>query len=188
MAACKPVRVLIAVIVVLVLVVCYVHLRQSEALVIRTPLVFFRLDEQLSNISVVETRGVHEPRTTAARFVSSVLNEKGIVDKVTGMYTTSKKLQHRYDNPNLKKTKFTIVMPTHNRTNNLYKIFRHYCSSVPKGLVDKMLVVWNNVGEPIPSQLESTSCSFPIVFLPQSHNSLNNRFIPFDQIETECTV
>ena len=79
--------------------------------------------------------------------------------------------------------KFTIVMQTYKRTDILKRLIRHY-TSVSK--VDQILVVWNNVGEPLPSDIVSSS-SVPVKFLIQPVNNVRNRLQPFPEIQTSGT-
>lgn len=79
--------------------------------------------------------------------------------------------------------KFTIVMQTYKRTDILKRLIRHYIS-VPK--VDQILVVWNNIGEPLPSDIVSSS-SVPVKFLIQPVNNVRNRLQPFPEIQTSGT-
>ncbi len=83
-----------------------------------------------------------------------------------------------------KKDKFTILMPSYKRTNTLKYIFDHYC--VMDDIVDQLIIVWNNVGEVVPDWLKQYNCRFPITFKEQEKNTLNNRFILYPEIQTEC--
>ena len=76
--------------------------------------------------------------------------------------------------------KFTIVTQTYKRTDILKRLIKHY-TSVPK--VDQILVVWNNIGEPLPEDI-ATSSSVPVKFLIQSVNNVRNRLQPFPDIKT----
>ena len=80
--------------------------------------------------------------------------------------------------------KCTVLMPSYKRTETLHEIFDHYC--VMEDVIDKILIVWNNIGVPVPENLKSYKCGFPIVFLEQKKNTLNNRFRLFPEIQTEC--
>ena len=85
-----------------------------------------------------------------------------------------------------KKNKFTIVMPSYKRTETLKEIFDHYCPM--EDIIDQILIVWNNVGESVPTYLVEYPCKFPITFLEQKKNTLNNRFVPYPEIKTECEL
>lgn len=149
-----------------------------------TVLIHLEAEQQVHhNTSVVGSHRVNTDLVTAW-FVSPTLDEEGIIERVRSMYATTKKIRHFYTNTRLNHNQFTVVMLSHNRTANLFHIFKHYCKM--GDIINKFLVIWNNVGVPIPSRLQSMKCSFPIVFLPQSKNSLNNRFTPYSEIETEC--
>ena len=83
-----------------------------------------------------------------------------------------------------KKDKFTILMPSYKRTETLHSVFDHYC--VMDDIIDQLIIVWNNVGVPVPEKLLTYKCGFRITFSKQKNNTLNNRFIPFPEIETDC--
>lgn len=84
----------------------------------------------------------------------------------------------------LKKDKFTILMPTYKRTDTLSQVFNHYCGM--NDIIDQLVMVWNNLDEIVPSSLRGYKCKFPITFLEQKKNSLNNRFILYPEVKTEC--
>ena len=154
---------------------------------VRRPLpphkVFFQLDESTPNISQLRRVDIQKSMVTAG-FTSPILTTKDTVKEVKRLYSTSRKLRHFFEKPELRWDKFTVVMPSYNRTSTLNIIFNHYCKMAD--VIDKLLVVWNNVGVPVPEELQRFQCHFPIVFLTQTKNRLNNRFIPFPEIETEC--
>ena len=149
--------------------------------------IFFQINETSANILRIPYKdvvGIHHGDLTTARFFSPLLDSEDIVKTVRHTYATSKRVRKFYENPRLKRDKFTIVMLSYKRTDHLYTIFRLYCGMTK--IIDKILIIWNNIGEPIPEAVQSIPCSFPIVFLPQKRNSLNNRFFPYAEIETEC--
>lgn len=80
--------------------------------------------------------------------------------------------------------KFTIVIPTYKRTDNLLRIFKNYCPI--KNIIHKIIILWNNVGEDVPEKIKSkaTNCSVPVVIKIMERNSLTTRFIPYPEIET----
>ena len=77
---------------------------------------------------------------------------------------------------------YTIVIQTYKRNNILEEVLRHYCRA---SRVDQILVVWNNVGETVPSHLSGLGCSHKLLFIPQATNTIRNRFQPFTEIRTE---
>ncbi|KAI1296696.1 Exostosin-3 [Halotydeus destructor] len=86
---------------------------------------------------------------------------------------------------NLPKEQFTIVMLTYEREAVLIDSLAKL-----KGLpyLNKVLVVWNS-----PKKMPSPDLSWPDVGVPievirTKENSLNNRFKPFDEIETEAIL
>ena len=75
--------------------------------------------------------------------------------------------------------KFTIVVQTYKRTDLLNSVLSHY-SSFKK--VDKILVVWNNIGSQPPANLMSGALTR--TFLLQKVNNVRNRLQPFPDIQT----
>jgi len=87
---------------------------------------------------------------------------------------------------NLEKEKFTIVMTTYKRDEILQKVLNHYCKTPH---LNKIIVIWNNIGTPVPGFLLniSTSCAVPLKFVKETENKLTRRFKPRPEIETDCT-
>ena len=48
------------------------------------------------------------------------------------------------------------------------------------------MIVWNNVGLKIPSDIFLPDIGVPIYIIQSEVNSLNNRFLPYDVIKTDC--
>ncbi|XP_019850044.1 PREDICTED: exostosin-like 2 [Amphimedon queenslandica] len=84
---------------------------------------------------------------------------------------------------NYTRNKFTVVMPTYNRSNQLPIIIGHYCNI---SNVHKILVLWNNVGEPVPDQIKDFKCRVPVKIKIMKENNLTSRFWPYPEIETEA--
>ena len=80
--------------------------------------------------------------------------------------------------------KFTVIMPTYKRVNLLKKVLKNYCSMSSK--IDSIIVVWNDLEEEIPDSIKSFPCEVTIHLKKEKINSLNNRFMPFPEIKTEC--
>ena len=80
---------------------------------------------------------------------------------------------------------FTIVMMTYKRVSILPKVLHHYCKTP---LLDKIIVIWNNVEEAIPSDLLklNLSCAVPLLFIKEKENKMTNRFKARPEIKTEC--
>lgn len=80
---------------------------------------------------------------------------------------------------------FTVILLTHNRVQLLIKTLERF-----KGMpyVNKYIVVWNSVREPPSSDLIVPDMGASIVFIKAQKNSLNNRFIPFEDIETDAIL
>ena len=90
------------------------------------------------------------------------------------------RLRHQ---PELVTEKFTVIIPTYKRVELLKRILENYCKLTSH--IDSIIVVWNNIEEPIPDTLKYFSCSVPVHLKQETTNSLNNRFKPFPEIMTE---
>ena len=76
--------------------------------------------------------------------------------------------------------KFTIIVPTFNRTEEmLVKTVSQY-SLLPN--LDRIIVVWNNIGMTRP---KLPKMAVPVKFQAMEKNALSNRFTPFESI---CTT
>ena len=78
----------------------------------------------------------------------------------------------------------TVMLLTYKRNEDLEQVLRHYCKM--EKIIDRAIVVWNNVGEAVPDDLRLKNCPFPIIFEEQEVNSLHNRFIRYQDIKTDC--
>ena len=84
----------------------------------------------------------------------------------------------------LDKEQFTIAILTFRRVALLKIVIPHYCATGPK--LNKIIIIWNDVGSPIPDHSEiSRLCDVPLVFIQSKENKLTNRFIPYPEIETD---
>ncbi|XP_034934185.1 exostosin-3 [Chelonus insularis] len=85
---------------------------------------------------------------------------------------------------NYPREQFTIVILTYEREqvliNSLARLY-----GLP--YLNKVLVVWNSPKPPI-EDLKWPDIGVPIVVIKSIRNSLNNRFLPFDTIETEAVL
>ncbi|GMR41238.1 hypothetical protein PMAYCL1PPCAC_11433, partial [Pristionchus mayeri] len=84
---------------------------------------------------------------------------------------------------NRQREQFTVVMLTYNRdavlTASLERL--HKCP-----YINKVIVVWNNIErEP---QGAWPKLHVPVEFIRADRNSLNNRFVPWDRIQTEAVL
>uniref|UniRef100_A0A8C5SSW3 Glycosyl transferase 64 domain-containing protein n=1 Tax=Laticauda laticaudata TaxID=8630 RepID=A0A8C5SSW3_LATLA len=79
---------------------------------------------------------------------------------------------------------FTIIMQTYNRTDLLLKLLNHY-QAMPH--LQKVIVVWNNVGEKAPEETWNTlgPHPVPVVFKVQTVNHMRNRLQVFPELETK---
>lgn len=80
---------------------------------------------------------------------------------------------------------FTVVLLTYERTQMLLKTLERF-----RGMpyVNKYLIVWNSVNRPPTADIAWPDMGAPLVVLNVKRNSLNNRFLPFDQIETDAIL
>ncbi|XP_010864815.2 exostosin-like 2 [Esox lucius] len=82
---------------------------------------------------------------------------------------------------------FTVVMQTYNRTDVLLRVLNHY-QAVPH--LRRIVVVWNNVGEPPPRDIWDAlgPHPVPVVFKEQRVNRVRNRLQPFADIDTDAVL
>ena len=78
-----------------------------------------------------------------------------------------------------------MIMLTYKRTKILPKVLKHYCKTIT---LQKILVIWNDVGTPIPKYLMNLTkeCDVELIFILSQENLLTNRYIPRDEIKTDC--
>jgi len=80
---------------------------------------------------------------------------------------------------------FTVVMLTYEREQVLIdSLSRLY--GLP--YLNKVIVVWNNPVQPPSADLKWPDIGVPVVVVRAERNSLNNRFLPFDEIDTEAVL
>ncbi|KAK0418178.1 hypothetical protein QR680_013415 [Steinernema hermaphroditum] len=84
---------------------------------------------------------------------------------------------------NRPKEQFTIVMVTYNRDDVLSASLERL-RNLP--YLNKIIVIWNNIGREPPRSWPRIHV--PVEFVRAEKNSLNNRFIPYDQIHTEAVL
>ncbi|CAJ0929409.1 unnamed protein product, partial [Mesorhabditis belari] len=78
---------------------------------------------------------------------------------------------------------FTIVIPTYNRDNVLEETLKklHRLKNL-----NKVVVIWNSVDREPPTSWPLLHV--PVEFIKPNKNSLNNRFMPWDRINTEAVL
>uniref|UniRef100_F1KVP1 Exostosin-2 n=1 Tax=Ascaris suum TaxID=6253 RepID=F1KVP1_ASCSU len=84
---------------------------------------------------------------------------------------------------NRPREQFTVLLLTYRRDSVLYASLERL-NNLP--YLNKVVVVWNNPEDP--SGHAWPRLHVPVHFVKASNNSLNNRFIPYDQIETEAVL
>lgn len=82
---------------------------------------------------------------------------------------------------------FTLIMQTYNRTDLLLRLLNHY-QAVPH--LQKVIVVWNNIGEKSPDELWNSlgPHPVPVIFKPQTVNRMRNRLQAFPELETKAVL
>ena len=81
--------------------------------------------------------------------------------------------------------KCTMVMLTYKREALLPRVLNHYCKV---SSLRKILVIWNDVGTPVPQAMlnRTKDCQIDIKFIVSDENKLTNRYLPRSEIDTEC--
>lgn len=79
---------------------------------------------------------------------------------------------------------FTVVMLTYQRNDVLVQALNRLKDVT---FLAKVVVVWNNEEDP-PSDMLWPEIGVPVEVVQPEHNSLNNRFLPFSNIETEAIL
>lgn len=118
---------------------------------------------------------------TEARFIGSSYGFRPIGEGAGGSgFEFSRSL-----GGNLAREQFTIVILTYEREAVLMDTL-HRLKGLP--YLNKVLVIWNNPDKQPDSDLRWPLIGVPIVVIQSTVNSLNNRFIPYDEIETEAVL
>lgn len=86
---------------------------------------------------------------------------------------------------NWPREQFTIVILTYEREKILLESLQRL-----KGLpyLNKVIVIWNSVNKPPSPDIVWPELGVPLVVVKAEHNSLNNRFKPYDIIETDAIL
>ncbi|KAH7693352.1 CBN-RIB-2 protein, partial [Aphelenchoides avenae] len=82
-----------------------------------------------------------------------------------------------------KANRFTVVMNTYKRNDELSQTFKHVIAKVP--FVDRVLIYWNDLADH-PRKYKWPHIYVPIFFVNASRNSMNNRFLPSKLIRTDA--
>lgn len=115
------------------------------------------------------------------KFISSYANYRPISDGLGGSGEAfSRSLGGDYPNE-----QFTVIILTYERVEMLLKTLSRL-----KGTpyINKIIIVWNSVANPPKAELVWPDVGAPIEIVKVSRNSLNNRFIPYDKIETDAIL
>lgn len=146
-----------------------------------------------------DSLGPHQPRTRSSVKVSSPSTTTSAdalttVDPVVQkklMYYYSKIL-HRPDMEELHMGKqveetCTLVVMTYKRATILSKVLNHYCKI---SFLEKILIIWNDPEQWVSPMLRSWTrrCSRKLVFIEAKANKLTNRYVPREEIKTDCVA
>jgi alpha-1,4-N-acetylglucosaminyltransferase EXTL3 len=85
---------------------------------------------------------------------------------------------------NVPPEQFTVVIVTYKRNKELMEGLPHL-KGIPS--LNKVVIVWNNE-EDLSSDLKWPDIGVPIVVVRGKGNSLNNKFLPYKEIETEAVL
>ncbi|XP_050417869.1 exostosin-2 [Patella vulgata] len=80
---------------------------------------------------------------------------------------------------------FTAVILTFDRLESLFQVIKRV-AKVPS--LAKVVVVWNNQNKAAPPMSSWPYIGKPIKVIQTKKNKLSNRFVPYDEIETECIL
>lgn len=78
-----------------------------------------------------------------------------------------------------------MVMLTFRRENILPKVLLHYCKVE---VLQSILVIWNDVNATVPQKLLDLTygCRAELKFIKSEENRLTNRYLPREEIDTDC--
>ena len=86
--------------------------------------------------------------------------------------------------------KITIIIPTYKRTDLLLRDDNPILNQMNenKDIIDKILLIWQDTDSQPPQELyhKIEELEIKVVIIISKKNSLNNRFIPYDNINTNC--
>jgi alpha-1,4-N-acetylglucosaminyltransferase EXTL3 len=117
---------------------------------------------------------IHHPVIQGNHFIQSQFTQKEL-DTFEKHVVKRKKIRKE-------KEKCTMVITVYDR----FKFIKDRLSYYERfSLLKSIIVVWNNPSIPIPT---FPAFKIPVIFLKQEKNSLNNRFIPRKEINTDCII
>ena len=78
-----------------------------------------------------------------------------------------------------------MIMLTYRRLRSLPRVIKNYCNITK---LDKLLVIWNDMENPVPQSILDikNQCTVNIIFIVSKENKMSNRFLPREEIETDC--
>ncbi|ESO89598.1 hypothetical protein LOTGIDRAFT_124977 [Lottia gigantea] len=80
---------------------------------------------------------------------------------------------------------FTAVILTYDRLESLYEVIKQVARAPS---LAKVVVVWNNQNKVAPPMSSWPYIGKPVKVVTTKKNKLSNRFVPYDEIETECIL
>ena len=144
------------------------------------------LARNLRKVAVENTQANASERTPTEPTTPSVMEESTMMTKDDEFNKVISHYWSQIDQPRHdQKENCTLVMQTYKREAILPRVLKHYCR-IP--LLQRILVVWNDVGTPVSQTLQNLthSCGAELMFILSSENKLTNRYLPRSEIETDC--
>ena len=79
----------------------------------------------------------------------------------------------------------TLVILAHTRSKVLANVLNHYCMI---SFLRRIVIVWNSIHEPIPAYIKiwGSKCEVDVKFVVSKKNKLTNRYLPREEVETNC--
>ncbi|GMT11457.1 hypothetical protein PFISCL1PPCAC_2754, partial [Pristionchus fissidentatus] len=145
----------------------------------------------LSRVSRISSTRLFELRRSGRIFLDRYLRDpkgfaRGVLEVISKRLDLPPVAKFPINNPivPISNEKFTVVILSYKRLDLLKKII-HKLQQVTE-FVAKIIVVWNSVSLPLPEiKIPST---IEIKFIRPKKNSLNNRFLPWHNIGTDCVL
>uniref|UniRef100_A0A0N5BY11 Glyco_transf_64 domain-containing protein n=1 Tax=Strongyloides papillosus TaxID=174720 RepID=A0A0N5BY11_STREA len=102
------------------------------------------------------------------------------------LYSEDKEMFERERLKSLVVNKFTVTMITYRRINGLNYSLAQFNNNKN---VDKIVVIWNDPDlSKLPKKTEWNKSVAPVFFVKAAHNTLHNKFLPYDIIKTEAIL
>uniref|UniRef100_A0A0K0FW20 Exostosin-3 (inferred by orthology to a D. melanogaster protein) n=1 Tax=Strongyloides venezuelensis TaxID=75913 RepID=A0A0K0FW20_STRVS len=106
--------------------------------------------------------------------------------KANNLYSEDKEMFQKEKLKPLVIKKFTVTMITYKRINSLNYSLAQFNNNAN---VDKIVVIWNDPDlSKLPKKTEWNKSIAPVFFVKATHNTLHNKFLPYDIIKTEAIL